>query len=123
MRHRVLVTTLVFSVSFAALASGSEFPYLGPAGAPANVFPRPERPVAKIISPSFSTEAVRDANKEANQVARLMGLKPGMTLADIGAGSGYHTVRLAPLLGPTGRSPLAHAARPGYQTLQHLTAA
>ena len=28
--------------------------------------------------------------------------KPGMAVGDIGAGSGYHTVHLSPLVGPTG---------------------
>jgi protein-L-isoaspartate O-methyltransferase len=39
---------------------------------------------------------------EAGQIARLLELKPGMTVGDIGAGSGYHTVRLSHLVGPAG---------------------
>ena len=31
------------------------------------------------------------------------GVKPGMSIADIGAGEGYYTVRLSPIVGPTGR--------------------
>jgi hypothetical protein len=31
------------------------------------------------------------------------GIKSGMTVADIGAGSGYHVVRLSPIVGPRGR--------------------
>jgi ubiquinone/menaquinone biosynthesis C-methylase UbiE len=31
-------------------------------------------------------------------------LKPGMTVADIGAGTGYHAGRMAQLVGPTGRA-------------------
>ena len=34
---------------------------------------------------------------------RALGIGPGMTVADIGAGSGYHTVRLSPVVGPAGR--------------------
>lgn len=39
---------------------------------------------------------------EAGEIARRLELKPGMTVGDIGAGSGYHTVRLSPLVSPTG---------------------
>ena len=89
-------------LNFAAPASARDFTYLGPPGAPANVFPAPERTVAEIVSPSRSTEDKRDANNEFEQLSRLMGLKAGMTVADIGAGSGYHTIRLSRLVGPTG---------------------
>jgi SAM-dependent methyltransferase len=55
--------------------------------------------VAQIVSPSRSAEDRRDALKEASQIAGVLEIKPGMTVADIGAGSGYHTVRLSPLVG------------------------
>ena len=97
-----LATAVAFLIG-AGHASAPVFPYLGPPGVSADVFPRPDRPVAKVVSPGFSSEAIRDVFKEALQIAQLMSLKPGMTLADIGAGNGYHTVRLAPLLGPSGR--------------------
>ena len=60
-----------------------------------------ERDVAPIVGDSFSTEDARDRLGEAEQVMRLAGVKPGMWVADIGAGEGYYTVRLAPLVGPT----------------------
>jgi SAM-dependent methyltransferase len=44
----------------------------------------------------------REVLNEAGQIARLLELKPGMTVGDIGAGSGYHTVRLSYLVGPAG---------------------
>jgi ubiquinone/menaquinone biosynthesis C-methylase UbiE len=34
---------------------------------------------------------------------RLAGIRPGMSVADIGAGEGYYTVRLAPIVRPGGR--------------------
>ena len=49
----------------------------------------------------------------SGQLARFMGLKQGMTVADIGAGSGYHTVRLSRLLGPSGRV-IAQDVTPNY---------
>ena len=33
----------------------------------------------------------------------LAGVKSGMSVADVGAGEGYYTVRLAPVVGPKGR--------------------
>jgi ubiquinone/menaquinone biosynthesis C-methylase UbiE len=44
----------------------------------------------------------RDALDEAAPNGRLLELKPGMTIGDIGAGSGDHTVRLSRLVGPAG---------------------
>jgi SAM-dependent methyltransferase len=76
--------------------------YLAPRGAPAQAFPSPGRPVADIVSPTRSQEVKRDANDESGQIVRLMGIKPGMTVGDIGAGSGYHAIRLARVVGRSG---------------------
>jgi SAM-dependent methyltransferase len=73
------------------------------AEAPSHSFPEAHRPVAPIVSDSFSTEDARDRLGEAEQVVRLSGVRPGMVVADIGAGEGYYTVRLAPVVGPKGR--------------------
>lgn len=74
---------------------------LAPA-APAPAFPLPQRPVAAIVSPTWGDSARRDAAHEAEQIARRLRLKPGMTVADIGAGSGYDSLRLARIIGPGG---------------------
>ncbi|MEO5972637.1 MAG: class I SAM-dependent methyltransferase [Sphingomicrobium sp.] len=66
-------------------------------------FPSAHRTVAPIVGDSFSTEDARDRLGEAEQVMRLAGVAPGMWVADIGAGEGYYTVRLAPLVGRSGR--------------------
>ncbi|KQP08253.1 methyltransferase type 11 [Methylobacterium sp. Leaf99] len=86
---------------------------LGPPGAPAAAFPKPDRPVAEIIAPLWALEGQRDRVDEVGQVARLMGIAPGQTVADIGAGSGYYTVRLAERVGPQGRI-LAEDVTPSY---------
>lgn len=85
------------------------------AGVPAKAFPLFGRPVAEIVSPSRSTEATRDANEEAQQLAHLMGLRAGMVVGDIGAGAGYHTVRLSPVVGPSG-AVVAQDVRQDYLT-------
>ena len=66
-------------------------------------FPDPQRPVSPIVSSSYSNEDARDSLGEAETVMKLADLEPGMTVADIGAGEGYYTVRLAPLVGRKGR--------------------
>jgi predicted methyltransferase len=89
-------------VPAASSAQEAEIRYLASPRTPAKAFTRFERPVAGIISPRRSAEADRDANREAQQLARLMGLKPGMVVGDIGAGAGYHTVRLSRVVGSSG---------------------
>jgi ubiquinone/menaquinone biosynthesis C-methylase UbiE len=68
-----------------------------------SVFPEPNRPVAPIVSPRYSNEDARDSVGEFETVVRLAGGAPGMSVADVGAGEGYYTVRLAPLVGRKGR--------------------
>jgi predicted methyltransferase len=82
-------------------------------GAPASAFPRPNRPVAGIVSDQFSNEDERDRLGEAERVMDLLGIRPGMTVADIGAGNGYYTVRLAKRVGADGRV-LAEDIVPAY---------
>ena len=66
-------------------------------------FPDPKRPVAPIVSPRYSNEDARDSVGEFETVVKLAGIKPGMWIADIGAGEGYYTIRLSPLVGRSGR--------------------
>lgn len=99
-----IACAILFAVALAGPAPAQEAPaYLAGPGLPASAFPPPSRPVAEIISPIFDTEKNRDAAKETEQVFALMKLKPGMAVADIGAGSGYYSVRLATFLGPQGK--------------------
>ena len=66
-------------------------------------FPAAQRDVAPIVGDAFSTEDARDRVGEAEDVMSLAQVKPGMSVADVGAGEGYYTVRLAPLVGRKGR--------------------
>jgi SAM-dependent methyltransferase len=75
---------------------------LAPPGAPASAFPTPSRPVAGIVTDIWRNEQSRDRAGEAERVMNLLGVKPGLTVADIGAGSGYYTVRLARRVEPLG---------------------
>src|SRR4051794_9760299 len=66
-------------------------------------FPAAQRNIAPIVDDAFSTEDARDRVGEAEEVMQLAELKPGMSVADVGAGEGYYTVRLAPAVGKKGR--------------------
>ena len=66
-------------------------------------FPRAQRAVSELGSNQFSTETERDSVGEAQKVMDLAEIKPGMTVADIGAGEGYYTIRLAEKVGAHGR--------------------
>lgn len=45
----------------------------------------------------------REEEEATSKALRLLDVRPGSTVADIGAGSGYFTVELARLVGPSGR--------------------
>ena len=75
----------------------------GPAGAAADRFPTPTRPVSSIVAPRWSDEDDRDQAGEALRVLAIAGAHAGTQIADIGAGDGYYTVRAAPIVAPAGR--------------------
>ena len=69
----------------------------------ARAFPRPDRPVSAKVSAEFANEDLRDRRGEAQTVMDLARIGPGSVVADLGAGEGYYTVRLAARVGPRGR--------------------
>lgn len=71
--------------------------------APADPFPKAHRPVASIVADAFSTEDARDRMGEFDKVVELADVKSGMWVADVGAGEGYYSVRLSPVVGRSGR--------------------
>lgn len=88
--------------ALAACSRGDDAAVAQAAGRTAAGFPKPDRPVAEIVAPEWSSGADRDAADESGQLIRDLGVKPGMAIADIGAGSGYHTLRFAPAVDPGG---------------------
>jgi len=98
---------------FATLLAALNFMGLALAAAPAEAFPKPDRPVASVVSPTWATAQERDTAKEVDQIITRLKLKPGMTVADLGAGDGYDSLRLAPRLGPKGRV-IAEDITPDY---------
>ena len=91
-RRLLLLPLLLLAPACRAQQAGEQSP-----------FPDPQRPVAPIVSPRYSNEDARDSIGEFETVVRLAGVEPGMSVADIGAGEGYYTIRLSPLVGPEGR--------------------
>jgi SAM-dependent methyltransferase len=67
------------------------------------VFPAADRPVASIVSSRWSNEEARDRLNEAGEVMNKAEIRKGMTVADIGAGEGYYTIRMAARVGKDGR--------------------
>jgi ubiquinone/menaquinone biosynthesis C-methylase UbiE len=66
-------------------------------------FPQPDRDVNTEGSTEFRNEDVREERGEAQTVMDLADISAAMTVADIGAGEGYYTVRLATEVGEAGR--------------------
>jgi predicted methyltransferase len=59
---------------------------------------------AAIANPErTAADRERDAREKPAEVLALAGVKPGMTVVDMFAGSGYYTELLANVVGPTGK--------------------
>lgn len=93
---------LALAAMLAALSACDALPQIG-GGDAETAFPKPDRPVSDLGASQFSTEDARDERGEAESVMRLAEVAPGMRVADIGAGEGYYTVRLAEKVGGKGR--------------------
>ena len=103
------VFATVFAISGARLCPG----FHGGARRAGCCFSETDRPVANIVSPVWHDEKEREAAGEPSQLVRLLGIKSGMTVADIGARSSYYVVRLSPIVGAGGRV-IAEDIRPEY---------
>ena len=86
---------VAFSVLIVALAAPQQAPEHGHGdrfGNPANL----DTYIANLEDPA------RDAWQKPDAVVKALGLAPGQTACDIGAGPGYFALRLARAVGPTG---------------------
>jgi precorrin-6B methylase 2 len=64
----------------------------------------------RVLAPTMGVEGAawldrpeREAEEAPSKAIAALGIAPGAVVADVGAGSGYYTVRLAQVVGPTGR--------------------
>lgn len=90
-------------LALTALVSGCESSPKDDRAETARAFPTPDRPVSELGSNAFSNERDRDERNEATTVMDFAKVGPGMSVADIGAGEGYYTVRLAERVTAKGR--------------------
>lgn len=60
-------------------------------------------PVMSVAHADWLTRPERDAEEQPDRVVRELKIAPGSTVADLGAGVGYFTWRLAGAVGPAGK--------------------
>jgi ubiquinone/menaquinone biosynthesis C-methylase UbiE len=92
MRKRVSILLLALA-AIACAQSGGRHPVSGREYA---------QPMSVAGAPWLDREE-REREEQPSRAIQLLKIAPGMTVADIGAGSGYFTERVARLVGPTGR--------------------
>lgn len=64
------------------------------------------REIAQVMGPGgipWLERDQREFEEKPSVVIDALQIKPGDTVADLGAGSGYYSFRLAPVVGPTGK--------------------
>jgi len=64
------------------------------------------REIAHVMGPGgiiWLERRERETEEKPQLVIDALEIKPGQTIADLGAGSGYYSFRIAPLVGPTGK--------------------
>jgi ubiquinone/menaquinone biosynthesis C-methylase UbiE len=99
MRPRAALTCALLAVA-ATLAAGA------PQGSAPGVHPISGRrfaPVMGFQGADWLDRAERMTEEEPDKALDAIGIVPGSTVADVGAGSGYMTVRLAARVGPAGK--------------------
>lgn len=64
----------------------------------------------RVLAPTMGVEGAawldrpeREAEEAPSKAIAALNIRPGAVVADVGAGSGYYTVRLAEVVGPTGK--------------------
>lgn len=93
MTFRILFLAVSLAVTAVPLVAQSEHPITG-------------RPIAGIMGvggADWLERNERELEELPETALDKIGLRPGMAVADVGAGSGYFTVRLAKRVGPTGK--------------------
>jgi ubiquinone/menaquinone biosynthesis C-methylase UbiE len=64
------------------------------------------REIAQVMGPGgilWLERSERETQEQPELVIDALEIRPGQTIADLGAGSGYYSFRIAPLVGPSGK--------------------
>jgi precorrin-6B methylase 2 len=64
------------------------------------------REIAHVMGPGgipWLEREERETEERPQQAIEALEIRPGQTIADLGAGSGYYSFRIAPLVGPSGK--------------------
>jgi ubiquinone/menaquinone biosynthesis C-methylase UbiE len=93
MRRNAFASGVVAMFVVAAVAAQGRHPVSG----------REIAPVMGVGGAGWLERPEREAEEEPARAIEALDIKPGMTVADIGAGSGYYTVRLARKVGSDGK--------------------
>ncbi len=76
-------------------------PRLGPDGHP-DYMGRPIADVMSYLGVEWLFRPEREVEEQPEKMIDALGIQPGMTVADVGAGAGYTSMRLAERVGPKG---------------------
>jgi protein-L-isoaspartate O-methyltransferase len=84
------------------VSTASTAPTIAPSAPPHDRGRTPAETMS-YLGADWLTRPERIAEEQPDRMLAAIHLAPGMSVADIGAGVGYHALRIAPIVGPTGR--------------------
>lgn len=88
---------VILAMALAAAVCAQKAPQLHP------VSGRAIAPVMSAAGADWLERREREDEEAPSKAIKLLGLKPGMTVCDLGAGTGYYAVRMARIVGETGK--------------------
>jgi len=94
---------LLWVVSFSTVANPQNHSLVPTDGAPKTYKGRVIAPPMSYRGAGWLERLDREATEQPEKVLDALKIKPGSTVADIGAGTGYFSLRLAQRVGPQGR--------------------
>src|SRR5215813_3443679 len=117
-RYALRLIAIAFLINHLASAATTVFPRVPP-GLQSTDARRIKRPTSTPYTGDLSIFEYpeRDANLQINRVMDLLKIKEGSAVADIGAGSGWFTVRAARRVGPAGK---VYAVEINQKFLDHI---